>query len=111
MRSGEREEQFLRAFWQAWPCAVLGGQLWMGHPTVTIQKFLNKVFKGLVLLGTNKTGETKLNEGKQIIAVRFECVFYSASSVNRNHCAQGETYVAAKGWAVTVVRNAVPSDL
>ena len=83
----------------------------MGHPTVTIQKFLNKVFKGLVLLGTNKTGETKLNEGKQIIAVRFECVFYSASSVNRNHCAQGETYVAAKGWAVTVVRNAVPSDL
>lgn len=68
MGSGEKEEQFLRAFCQAWPCVVLGGQLWRGHPTVTIKRFLNKVFKGLVLLGTNKTGEAKLNEGKQIIA-------------------------------------------
>lgn len=53
-----REEQFLRGFWQGWPCAVLRGQLWRGHPTLTIQ-FLKEVFKGLVLLGTDKTGENK----------------------------------------------------
>lgn len=82
MGSGERNEQFLRAFWHVWQRAGLGGQLWRGHPTATIKRFLNKAFQGLVLLGTDKTGERKLDEGKQIIAVRSECIFYSASSVN-----------------------------
>lgn len=82
MGSEGREEQFLRAFWQAWPWAVLGGHSG-GYTRESQQKGgLNKVSKGLVLLGTSKAGETKLNERKQITAVRFECAFYSASSVN-----------------------------
>lgn len=32
--------------------------------------------------------KTKQNEGQQIIAVRSECIFYSARSMNQTHCAK-----------------------
>lgn len=55
-----------------------------------------------------KLVKTKPNEGKQIIVVRFECVFCGASGVNRRHCAAGEADVAAEGWAVPALRDSVP---
>lgn len=47
--------------------------------------------------------KTRLNEGEQITAVRFECVFCSASGVSGSHCAEGEPEVAAEGWPVTAL--------
>lgn len=58
-----------------------------------------------------KLVKTKLNEGKQTIVVRFECVFCGASGVNRRRCAAGEADVAAEGWAVPALRDSVPSAL
>lgn len=52
----EREEQFLREFFGL---CVLRGQLWRGHPTLTIKRFSEEAFKGLVQLGTDKTAENK----------------------------------------------------
>lgn len=67
------------------------------------------MFKGLVLPGTNKTGEAKLKENKSL-----QWGLNASSAVPEawiETTVLKETYVAAKGQAVTVVRNTVPSDL
>lgn len=43
--------------------------------------------------------------------MRLECFFYSTSSMDQNHCAEGDTDVAAEGRAVTPGRDTVLSDL